>query len=383
MAAWHGAWAITRRTVALAACGSSLAVVLSAGAAQAAGAAMVAQWRFDESDGQTVFDDGPFGLAGRLGAADGPDAADPARIAGAAGGALRFDGSSFVRLPDAPQLALQSLSIEAFARAPQSPGHWRYIVSRGGQGCYSGAYGLYTGADGGVALYVFDGSRYVVSAAARSGDVWDGGWHHIAGTFDGRALRMYIDGRPVGEPMAARLRINYSTTSVHASIGQYAGDCDLAFRGDLDLVRLSSEALSADAIAAAARGDTPSGDPLPPAGSRNPLPAAAPGTALPGPPSGSSGTGAPAQGCRVQLSRTRIASGRRSVVRAQVVRPGPHRVDVVANRTRRGKTLAKARTGATGLARLVLRVARSGRLTISVKDRPACSPAYLTVSRHH
>jgi hypothetical protein len=381
MATWQGARALARRKAALAACGS--AVLLGAGPAQAAGTATVGQWRFDESGGQTVFDDGPFGLAGRLGAADGPDAADPTRIAGASGGALHFDGSSFVHLPDAPQLALESLTIEAFARAPRSPGRWRYIVSRGGRGCYSGSYGLYTGAGGGVGVYVFDGSHYVVSATARPGDVWDGGWHHIAGTFDGRALRMYIDGRPVGEPMDARLRIDYSTTSEHASIGQYVGDCDLAYRGDLDLVRLSSEALSADAVAAAARGDTLTGDPLPPPGPVDPLPADVPGTVLPGPPSGGAGTNAPAQTCTVQLSRTRIAAGRRSVVRAHVVRSGPHRVDVVAHRTSRGKTLAKARTGATGVARLVLRVGRSGRLTISVKDRPGCRPAYLTVSPSH
>ena len=83
---------------------------------------------------------------------------------------------------------------------------------------------------------MFDGERYLVSATARPADVWDGAWHRVTGTFDGAALRIYVDGRPVGDPMPAPLRIDYDATSSRAQIGQYGGDCDLAFAGDLDEV---------------------------------------------------------------------------------------------------------------------------------------------------
>ena len=96
--------------------------------------------------------------------------------------------------PKAPHWLVQSLTAEAVVRASGSPGQWRYVLSRGSQGCTAGAYGLYTGAAGGLALYVFDGTRYVVSATARPQDVWNGSWHHVAGSFDGRALR--LRGRP-------------------------------------------------------------------------------------------------------------------------------------------------------------------------------------------
>ena len=65
----------------------------------------VGTWGFDEAGGQHALDGGPFGLDGRLGRSEAPDELDPARIAGArGGGALRFGGGTFVRLPDAFEL---------------------------------------------------------------------------------------------------------------------------------------------------------------------------------------------------------------------------------------------------------------------------------------
>jgi len=125
----------------------AVVLVLAVGAQVAdAHTGTVGEWRFDEAGGQTAVDGGPFGLDGRLGTSAGVDAADPQRIPGVASGALRFGGGSYVQLPDAAELAQPTLSVEAVVRAPTSPGAYRYIVSRGGQGCFAGSYGLYTGA---------------------------------------------------------------------------------------------------------------------------------------------------------------------------------------------------------------------------------------------
>jgi hypothetical protein len=368
-------WTSTTWKAATSAGLAALALGSIAGPAVAGAPSLVGQWRFDEGAGQIAVDDGPFHLDGRLGAADGPDAADPERIPGASGGALRFDGGSYVSLPAAPQLALQALSVETVVRAPASPGRWRYVVSRGGRDCVSSSYGLYTAAGRGIALYVFDGSRYVVSATARPSDVWDGAWHRVAGTFDGRSLRLYVDGRPVGTPMDAPLTIDYATTSDRGTIGQYAGACDLAFRGDVDLVRLTAGALGPDAIFGAAEGTSP------PAGdSREPLPAADPGTVLPAQPADGAPAATPAPTCVVHLSRTRVVARRKSVVRVRVT-PSARRATVVARRTSNGKAVAKARTSASGVARLVVKAQRSGHLTIAVAGRPGCLGANLRVGR--
>ena len=352
----------------------ALAVLLPAAPAAAQ---PLAQWRFDEGGGQVVADAGPSGLDGRLGASDGADSADPVRIAGRTSGALHFDGRSYVTLPRSSALAPATLTAEAVVRAPSSPGPWRYIISRGSSGCVAGAYGLYTGAAGGVSLYVFDGQRYLVSATARPSDVWDGGWHRVTGTFDGTALRLYVDGRPVGAPMPAPLHIDYETTSSRTLIGQYGGDCDLGFAGDIDELGLWGSALSAGDVAAP---DRPPGTPP---GPLAPLPAADGGTVIPGPPA-TTGPVAPARhGCAVRTSRTRVAVGRRVVVRVRVSRLGrPHRsARVVARRAGGRKAFSSGRIGARGRARLVLRVRRVQTVVVAVAGRPACAPAYLRVTR--
>ena len=161
------AFSVSGRAAMLAIGVTAVLGVVAGPAPAAAQSGLLGQWRFDEPDGQRVIDDGPHALTGFLGTSDGADAADPVRVPGASGGALHFDGDRFVHLPDSASLAASTLTVEAVVRAGTSPGAWRYLVSRGGHGCVAGSYGLYTGAAGGVALYVFDGTRYVVSATAQ------------------------------------------------------------------------------------------------------------------------------------------------------------------------------------------------------------------------
>ena len=345
---------------------ATVVAVVAAGAVPAvAKASLIAQWRFDESAGQVVHDDGPFGLDGVLGLTPAPDTADPERI----GGALRFDGSSVVRLPNSARLAPQHLIVEAVTRADGSPGSYRYLVSRGGTGCYAGSYGLYTAPTGGLALYVFDGSRYVLSPTARRRDVWDGAWHTVKGTFDGTALRLFVDGREVGEPMDAPISIDYSTPTDAATLGQYAGACDLGFRGDIDQVRISSD------VPDAAAPDSPAGPP--PA----PLPAAAPGTTLPGPDSNSVPPIGSSKTCTVRLARRNVVAGRRTVVRARLLNASKRgKLRLSVRRGTRGKAVTSARISASGHARLVVRSQRAGHLTVRVVGRTGCASARLTVS---
>src|SRR4051812_15892307 len=284
------------------------AMTMGASTAGADQSTVVGQWRFDEDGGQTAVDDGPFGLDGRLGPTDGVDDRDPARIAGVSGGALRFDGRAFVRLPHAPELDPTTLTLEAVVRASSTPGRFRYVVSHGAQACTAGSYGLYTAADGGIAFYVFDGSSYRVTAAAGPAQVWNGAWHHVAGVYDGTALRLLLDGHPVGDPLPAPTTIAYGLASSDTYFGTYQGTCALPLTGDVDLVRLWRGPLDPDFIggladaALAPPADTP--PTTPPAGdvptatdadshgdapaSRTPITAIAPGVVLPAlsPPAG-------------------------------------------------------------------------------------------------
>ena len=372
----HGQWC-ARFAVTLV--GASAAVVPGLGAQSAVAAgepALVAEWRFDERDGQIAVDDGPHRLDGRLGGTDAPEADDPLRIEGALGRALRFTGTTFVRLPESAAMAVQSLTAEAVVRASGSPGQWRYVLSRGSQGCTAGAYGLYAGAAGGLALYVFDGTRYVVSATARPQDVWNGSWHHVAGSFDGRALRLFVDGRPVGEPVDTPLVIDYGSTSGRAVVGEYAGACALSFHGDIDMVRVWSGARSPDALAAAARQSAP-----PVTGATGTLPAAAPPTVLP-----ADDRRSPARqdrACVVRLVGTTTARKRRTLIRVRVTvgRRSLRGARVVARARRNRRLLARARTNAKGRARLVLAQPGPRDVRISTQNRPRCLPVTLRLRR--
>jgi hypothetical protein len=339
---------------------------------------LLARWNLDEGAGQIARDSGPLGLDATLGLASGADAADPAWVDGASGGALRFDGRSVLRLPDATALAPQHLTVEAVARATGTPGRFRYLVGRGGTACWSASWGLYTGPTGGLAFYVFDGSRYTLSPAARRRDVWDGNWHRLTGAFDGNTLRLFVDGREVGEPMPAAMRIDYSTPRAEAMVGQYAGDCGLGFRGDIDSVSILSDAVS-------------------PHTERPGLPAAAPGTTIPVAPAGAPegapaateprtpGAGAAPAGrtvCTVKLSRKKIAAGRRTILRVRLTRaPSKRKLKLTATRASARRPIATGRLNRAGEARLRLKPQRPGRLTVRVVGRSVCTPASVRVTR--
>jgi hypothetical protein len=385
--------------------GAGLGVTASAQAAST----VAGQWRFDEPTGQRAIDDGPFGLDARLGATDGDDGADPSRIAGASGGALHFDGHAFVRLPPAAALAPANLALEAVVRAGSSPGTFRYVVAHGAEGCVAGSYGLYTGRDGGIAFYVFDGHAFQVSAAAAPSDVWNGAWHHVAGVFDGHAIRLYVDGRPVGAPFPAALSIAYGLTSADTYFGSYEGTCSLPMAGDIDLVRLWNGPLAPDFVGNLA--DTALAPPAvtPPAvdqpdpqtvpvasqsdsdatapGRRPTLAPIAPGTTIPTTLKATGGTApvsrpnSPAPACVITPSVHRLRSGRVTTVEVTVsLRKKPlHAVRVIARQSSSRYSLAVGKTSAKGRARLRIHPRKRDVVRVQVVGRKDCAAARLSI----
>ena len=141
-----------------------------------------------------------------------------------------------MRLPAAPQLEPATLTLEAVVRAGHSPGQFRYVVSHGAQGCLAGSYGLYTGRDGGIAFYIFDGESLPRDRGGRARPT-SGTARGITspGSSTARSLRLFVDGRPVGEPIAAPPTIAYELTSDDHYFGTYQGTCALPLKGDVDL----------------------------------------------------------------------------------------------------------------------------------------------------
>jgi Concanavalin A-like lectin/glucanases superfamily len=186
------------------------------------------------------------GNHGTLGSTTGVDENDPGWIRGifGFGHGLNFGGDDFVAIDDAPELEPSRITMETWFRGSESPGQYRYLVAKGGDGCEAGSYGLYSSKNSGLAFYVYDGEAWTRSPEADPAQVWDGRWHHAAGTFDGRTVRLFVDGRQIGAGSPAGTAIAYDLPEGDASLGTFGRSCDdLLFTGDLDEVRIWSRAL--------------------------------------------------------------------------------------------------------------------------------------------
>jgi hypothetical protein len=202
-------------------------------------------WPLYEGSGQTVHDISGSGNEGRLGRTSGPDGRDAEWIRGlyGIGHALRLDGDDFVAMPDTASLRPQKVTVEAWVRAPKSPGQFKYVMVKGGDKCEAGSFGLYTSVNGGLAFYVYDGHKWWRSPM-KAASVWDGAWHHVAGSYDGRAVRLFVDGRQVGSGTPFSGAVEYDLPNRTLYMGSYRGSCDLTFEGDIDELRVWSADLS-------------------------------------------------------------------------------------------------------------------------------------------
>ncbi len=225
-----------------------LAAVILGIAAPAASAAIAwplkGYWPMQDGRGETVRDISGNGNHGQLGHTDTPDFREPEWVRGlfGIGSALRLDGNDYVIVPDTESLRPQRMTLEAWVRAPRSPGQHKYVAVKGGDRCEAGSFGLYTSANGGMAFYVYDGKKWWRSDQAGQG-IWDNQWHHVAGSYDGKAVHLYVDGREIGTPRPFKGTVEYDLPHRNLFFGAYRGACDLTFTGDIDEVRVWSAAL--------------------------------------------------------------------------------------------------------------------------------------------
>ena len=324
---------------------------------------VASHWSLDEGSGQVAADSGLNGATGRLGATAGPDAADPAWIAGHDGGAaLSFAGGQYVAVPDSSALEPAHVTVDAWVRAGQSPGLWRYVLSNGSVGCDRSAYGLYSGWSGGMSFYVSNAAHYTISPEVPAPVVWDGAWHHVIGSYDGNRVRLFVDGAQVGNGTPATLSIAYGVGSRSVYIGTYRGSCELGFKGDVDDVRILSDGRQPDP-----------GQPVIP-------PAPGTPTTLPVPGAGGSkgssqhaGGSAPRTCLNVSLSRHTVPLRRRTRVVA-TVRRGKKGVIGVHVALKGAGISTFGRTNRLGRAGFNVRARKRGRLTVRIRgESPSCA----------
>jgi Concanavalin A-like lectin/glucanases superfamily len=224
--------------------GLASAVMLVGAGPAAANVLPVGTWSFNESSG-TVAHDTSFQPD------NGTLQGGAAWTRGRFRNALSFDGNaSGVDIPDRPILDSPQVTVSAWVNSASSPGKFKYIAAKGASGCIAGAWGLYTGANGGLEFYVSnnDGLTYAISPDAGTG-IWDGNWHSVIGTFNGSSVDLYVDGKEVGTGTRNTTPIDYGLpTSSDLMIGDYAGCSGLDFSGNIDEVHVFNRALGAQEI---------------------------------------------------------------------------------------------------------------------------------------
>jgi hypothetical protein len=181
-------------------------------------------------------------VAGNTATLDGPSAT--ANRFGRASAALRFDASKrqAVVMPANSKLpkgsGARTLSLWVRTSAPkegdpyyQTLATWGPFVSdqRFGISTY-GPNSMFTGQDDDLR------DKTVVR---------DGGWHHLAATFDGTTAKLYVDGAPVLSGDKPKLATADQNLALGAKVdSQPLSDADEFLDGDLDDVRIFDVALS-------------------------------------------------------------------------------------------------------------------------------------------
>ncbi len=195
---------------------------------------LVGAWSFDEGSGSSVGDASGQGNVGSVSGATWT-------TSGKFGGALVFNGSSArVNVPNSASLQLVSgMTLEAWVYPASVSSGWRDVVYKGDDNYYLEGTSLTGGRPAGGGT--FGGSNAnAYGSGALPGDTWS----HLALTYDGATLRLYVNGAQVGS-QASTGAIATSTNQLQIggdSIwGQY-------FSGRIDEVRVYNTALSAAAI---------------------------------------------------------------------------------------------------------------------------------------
>ena len=205
-----------------------------------------------EGSGQVVHDLSGKGNNGKLGSTPGVDDNDPTWIKGflvRLGAALRRQ-----RLRPDPGLAVaraaEADGLRLGPRHRRRPATRARSSARAANGCDVGVLRALRVRQRRPALLRHDGrQRYRSTAGLDPAAIWNGKWHHVAGTYDGTTAKLFVDGKL--DRTTARRRPRRSTTRTTGDdlgIGDYLGTCDLFYSGDIDDVAIFSQALPVDKI---------------------------------------------------------------------------------------------------------------------------------------
>jgi RHS repeat-associated protein len=197
-----------------------------------------AYWRLGEASGTSATDASGSSVTGTYNGT--VTLGVSGAISGDANTAISVAGSGYLSASGSGGLNVtgSALTVEGWVKGA-SQSAFTYIVSKSDGGGGVG-YTLYTGSTGTLSFFVHTSASGLVTATAPTSP-WDNQWHYVAGTYDGSAVRLYIDGAPVASTAATGTIT--SSSSAAFNLGRYNGG-GYAFSGSLDEFAVSASALS-------------------------------------------------------------------------------------------------------------------------------------------
>ena len=189
---------------------------------------------------------GTLGDAGATGyASSTPSGATLDYSAGGSNLAYAADGTSrFISVADSASLKPAALTVEAWLYRDPTIASYGGVLSKSSTSSWNDGYGLATYTDGRIHFYVNNYSSNEVSA-----DLPANTWTHVAGTYDGSTLKLYVNGALVSSKDYAA-SINNSAQPLR--IGSGAGG-NYPWKGQIDELSLWNVARSAADISASYR----------------------------------------------------------------------------------------------------------------------------------
>ncbi|OHB60136.1 MAG: hypothetical protein A2168_07545 [Planctomycetes bacterium RBG_13_50_24] len=199
---------------------------------------LVGFWKFDEGSGGTAADSSGSNLHGTI-------AGNPAWIDGPNGKALKFDGDGdYVDLGNDSSLNMTAqITVAAWIKVDAFDCEWQAIITKG-----DGSWRLQRNGTKSSIEFACTGAfvpNALVGSLFGTVGVNDSRWHHIAGTYDGSKICLYVDGRiDISSEAAGSIEVN----DYNLFIGANAQKPNRNFKGSIDDVRIYSYALSAEEV---------------------------------------------------------------------------------------------------------------------------------------
>ncbi len=169
-------------------------------------------------------------------------------VVGRVGGGFRADGTNYLELAQAPALEPAELTMETWVRVESFPAGGdtrRWLINKNGNEWVEGHYALLLDRSRAGACLNIGGGREDAFF------LWSGGaalktnqWHHLAATYDGALLKLYVDGVLAGTNAVRRPRI---AGALPLALGRRQ-DGYVAFRGRLDEARIFNRALAVEEL---------------------------------------------------------------------------------------------------------------------------------------